>query len=133
MSENWKFQASPKIGDIMYNIRGETAEEFEANLLEFPLAAATQLLANLQGGATLAPIVQPTSVSAPSVPPQGQPWGQGAPAQQAPPQQQGSGKQCSACGSVMVQATTRTGKPQLKCPQYRYANGANNGHDLDWL
>ena len=39
MTENWKYEASVKTGDVMHNVRGDDAAEFEKNLLEFPVGA----------------------------------------------------------------------------------------------
>lgn len=47
------------------------------------------------------------------------------------------GRQCNACGSILVSAQTRTGRSQWKCPQHRSVkNGdgswGDNGHTMEW-
>ena len=68
MSENWKIQVSPKLGQTLVNVRGESAEEFQANL-EFAVANAqfiADAVAHLEaaynlaaGGVSVAPAAQP--------------------------------------------------------------------------
>lgn len=71
MSENWKIQVSPKLGNTLVNIRGESIEEFSANLKFFKenanhLAAAIAEIEaqyNLaSGGITGTPTQQPPFV-----------------------------------------------------------------------
>lgn len=72
-------------------------------------------------------------------PPQQQPaWSQPAPQQQqqAPQGQRPGhpeGKSCTLCGKVLEYGTTRSNKPQWKCPDYRYNNGNPNDHTLEWV
>jgi hypothetical protein len=71
VSENWKIQVSPKLGNTLVNIRGESIEEFSANLKFFKenanhLAAAIAEIEaqyNLaSGGITGTPTQQPPFV-----------------------------------------------------------------------
>jgi hypothetical protein len=151
-SEGFKFQASVKDNDgDMVNVRADSAEELESNLLNFPSAAYAQFKSNVRGGAALGGLVQPSqAASQPAQAPQasggwgGPPQQQSAPQQQAPQQSNGGGGGWQSnvqlhpeglachCGEVLQFGKTRTNKGQWKCPGYRWNNGNPNDHRLEW-
>lgn len=98
-AEGFKFQASVKDNDgDMVNVRADSAEELDAYLSNFPVAAYAQFKANVRGGAALGVITQPQTrpslgPGAPQPPAQQQEqapaWATGQPPQQAAPQQSG--------------------------------------------
>lgn len=145
-NEGFKFQASVKDADgDMVNVRGDSQEELEANLLNFPAGAYAQFKANVRGGAALGGIVQsaPQAAPQPAQQPQGgggwsnPPQQQSAP-QQAPQQNGGQlhpeGKQCQVCSSVLQYkvVTRRSDTKQFKfwaCPNQR---NRDDGHTSEF-
>ncbi|HEU5118492.1 MAG TPA: hypothetical protein VFT74_17920 [Isosphaeraceae bacterium] len=143
MSENWKFQASPKIGDLLCNIRGEDAQEFEANLLDFPVGAVAQLIANINGAEGLAAIVQPSTRNRPAPAGSGEQAQESQAATQAPARQRGSSNGSSSYGRRKSQAGTggRGGqKPKLTyeeasadCVHGERVRRSGNGARGEWV
>lgn len=96
MSENWKLQASYKIGDVMINVRGEDGAEFAFNLdVAIELAqkiddvdGAIRALSAVNKGGMKASYVETSrpAQSAPVAPPQAPApsWGPGSSATLAP-------------------------------------------------
>lgn len=81
--------------------------------------------------------VQPAAQSVQQQPTQAPAWAQPQP--QPGPQQSPTGASCG-CGKVLEYATTRNGKKQLKCPDYRAEKNPDgswakngNGHKVEWL
>lgn len=152
MTSDFVYQASVKDADgDMVNVRGDSQEELEANLLNFPAGAYAQFKANVRGGAALGGIVQSAPQAAPQPaqqPPGGGGWSNPPQQQSAPqqaPQQNGGGGGgynnnaqthpeglACHCGEVLQFGKTRTNKGQWKCPQYRWNNGNPNEHRLEW-
>lgn len=141
--DGFKFQFSAKDGDQdMANVRGDSLEEFLYNLENYPHAAVAQFKAQVRGAAALGAIAAPVQQQAPQQwqPPAQQQYQPPAQPAQAPPawaqpqQPAQGGKPCAMCGKPLVHNITRTGKPQMKCPEYRYSQGVGgNGHTVDWL
>lgn len=148
-NEGFKFQASVKDADgDMVNVRADSAEELDAYLSNFPVAAYAQFKANVRGGQALGGIVQP------SPPPQAtpaQPQGWGQPATPAPtpaaeptwasPQAgpaNGSphpqGLRCQGCGTpVQYKSFTSKAGKDIKlwsCPQQR---AKDDGHYSEFV
>lgn len=141
MTEDWKFQISPKINDQLVNVRGETAAEFAQNLADFPFDAVAQFAANLNGAGAVANISQPSVPQAPpaAAPQQAAPgWATAPPAAPAAapaaPAVQTNGF-CSLC-SAPVQFKTITAKATGKqfdlwaCPNQRTKG---DGHHSEFV
>lgn len=157
--EGFKFQASVKDADgDMVNVRGDSVEELDHNLSNFPVAAYAQFKANVRGGAALGQITAPAQ--APVQQEQAPSWATGQPQQQAAPQQsqgwgasqqqapqqsapQGGGskfagpphpegKTCSICPNVLEFKKTSTGKGTWRCSEWRWQNGNPNGHSSEF-
>lgn len=99
MSENWKIQVSPRVGDTLINVRAETAEEL-GRLLEYLEQNATTIQSTIQAlntqGAVAAsfPGSQNVQGPAPQAPPQQQGWSQqGTQQYQQPAAPQAGGQQ----------------------------------------
>lgn len=136
-------------------IRGNRPEEVAnmlSNLGNLPEVIAQQ--ASLFAGTVSAgPVLQQQAPPQQEAPPAQPAWGTVAPqgfqpaqqgqawqsGQQAPPQQAapppGITQNCTQCGQQLIPATTRTGKSQFKCPQYRWdsQSKSGNGHTLEWV
>jgi len=65
MSENWKIQVSPKIGNTLVNLRAESIDELRGLLLEFQMNVL-DYVKNIEGipTGTPAPIAAPVTTSA---------------------------------------------------------------------
>lgn len=133
MSENWKFQASPKIGDTLFNIRGETVGEFLDNLRNFPFGDVAQFVANLNGASAVGGISQPAQQPAQSAPPT---WA-ASPQPSQPPAASGAvrlhpeGKTCAACGSSVVYKEAKGGQYKFwTCPNQK---SKGDGHHSEWI
>lgn len=138
-NEDWYVQTNFKIGDDLYNIRGIDVEHLIRNATELAAVVGqlAQTKANLKGGGSLSEIVKPVTVTqpppfaAPEVP--AQPT-YAAPVQAAAPT--GSiGPSCDMCGAGLEHKSTQTGKPVMRCPNWRWnsAQRTDNGHTNQWL
>lgn len=137
-------------------IRGSNPDEVVTKLrsldgvIEATLEAAGAFAAGRTFGATAqsAPQAAPAPFEQQAAP-QGPPpaWGQtpaaqqqgAAPAQQAPVrskyagQPHPEGKTCSICPNVLEKKKTQNGKDVWRCPEWRWAGGAVNGHSSEWI
>lgn len=60
MSENWKIQVSPKIGNTLINVRAESVAELHAMLVEFQINVL-DYVKGIEGIPTGAPAFTPTA------------------------------------------------------------------------
>lgn len=139
--DSFKYQASPKDEDILVNVRGDSAEEFETNLLNFPHAAYAQFKSSFRGGAALSTVVAPGQQQASqpaAAPAQAAPtWAAAPPAAPSGPvngSPHPEGKLCSSCGAGVVYKAIRSkaGKDlQLwTCPNQRERG---DGHASEFI
>ncbi len=148
-NEGFKFQASVKDADgDMVNVRGDSSEELESNLLNFPTGAYAQFKANVRGGQALGGIVAPAQQAAqpaqqaPQQPQGGGGWSNPPQQQSAPqqaPQQNGGqfhpeGKQCQQCAATLQYkvVTRKSDNKQFKfwaCPNQR---SRDDGHTSEF-
>jgi len=104
-------------------------QEVSAFLAQGGMNLVNDADALIKGGVQLASV---TNINTPQQSPPQSAWGNQQSAQNGP-QLHPSGESCSLCGKTLVANTTRTGKKQWVCPDYRYSNGQSNGHRCEWV